>query len=127
MRSRNSVMVREFREIFDLPIAIFPQLPDDDSLFLHHKLISEETDELLVAIARHDAHEVLDALGDILYLVYGAALECGYDVDAAMTRIHAANMAKLVDGKVIRREDGKVLKPEGWQPPNLSDLVRPGA
>jgi hypothetical protein len=29
----------------------------------------------------------------------------------------------VVDGKVIRREDGKVLKPEGWQPPQLAQFL----
>ena len=38
--------------------------------------------------------------------------------------VHRSNMAKLVDGKVIRREDGKVLKPEGWQPPQLAQFLQ---
>jgi predicted HAD superfamily Cof-like phosphohydrolase len=32
-------------------------------------------------------------------------------------------MSKLVDGKVIRREDGKILKPEGWQPPQIDKII----
>jgi len=37
--------------------------------------------------------------------------------------VHRSNMAKLVDGKVIRREDGKVLKPEGWTPPDVKGAM----
>ena len=43
--------------------------------------------------------------------------------DDAFNEVHRSNMAKLVDGKVIRREDGKVLKPEGWQPPQLAQFL----
>jgi predicted HAD superfamily Cof-like phosphohydrolase len=35
------------------------------------------------------------------------------------------NFAKIdpVTGKVRKREDGKVLKPEGWEPPQLAKFV----
>lgn len=123
MRSRNSKLVSEFRNKFRLHVATYPNLAPDESMRLHHKLITEEVGELYAAIQERDPVEVLDALGDILYLVYGAALDCGYDLDAAVERIHESNMAKLVDGRVLYRPDGKVLKPDGWQPPNLTDLV----
>jgi hypothetical protein len=32
-------------------------------------------------------------------------------------------MSKLVDGKVIRREDGKILKPEGWTSPQIDKII----
>lgn len=39
--------------------------------------------------------------------------------------VHSANMAKKnpKTGRFERREDGKILKPEGWQPPNLRNEV----
>ena len=123
MRSKNAQMVAQFRHHFGLHVAAYPNLAPDAALRLHHKLISEEVAELLDAIRERDPAEVLDALGDILYLVYGAALECGYDLDAAVNAIHEANMAKLVDGVVHRRPDGKVLKPAGWTAPVLNALV----
>jgi predicted HAD superfamily Cof-like phosphohydrolase len=43
--------------------------------------------------------------------------------DDAFNEVHRSNMAKLVDGKVLRRDDGKVLKPEGWQPPQLAQFL----
>lgn len=123
MRSRNAALVREFRTAFGKHVAAYPTLAPTDDLKLHHKLIGEEVSELYAAIQERDAEEVLDALGDILYLVYGCAIDCGFDLDAAVTRIHEANMAKLVDGRVVLRDDGKILKPDGWKPPILTDLV----
>lgn len=116
--------VKEFRRIFGLHCAKVPNLAPDTSLRLHHKLLTEEMSELYTAIQERDPEEFLDALGDLVYLAIGAAAECGYDLEEALRRIHAANMNKLVDGVVNRRADGKVLKPEGWQPPSHSDLVR---
>lgn len=120
-----SSQVRDFRHAFGLHVALTPNLAPNNALELHHKLITEEVGELADAIRERDPAEVLDALGDIVYLAYGAAAECGYDLDEALQRIHAANMAKLRDGVVNRRADGKVLKPEGWMPPSMEDLVRP--
>jgi predicted HAD superfamily Cof-like phosphohydrolase len=39
--------------------------------------------------------------------------------------VHRSNMAKLVDGKVLRRPDGKVQKPAGWTPPNIKAILFP--
>jgi predicted HAD superfamily Cof-like phosphohydrolase len=69
--------------------------------------------------------EVLDALADIGYILAGTIINHGMQkiYDDAFNEVHRSNMAKLVDGKVIRREDGKVLKPEGWQPPQLAQFL----
>ena len=45
------------------------------------------------------------------------AITLGIDIDAVFAAVHASNMEKAPNGVVIRREDGKVLKPEGWEPP----------
>ena len=48
-----------------------------------------------------------------------------WDLEEAMKRVHKSNLSKLgLDGKPIRRPDGKVLKGPEYQPPNLSDLVK---
>ena len=69
--------------------------------------------------------EVLDALADIGYILAGTIINHGMQhiYDDAFNEVHRSNMAKLVNGKVIRREDGKVLKPEGWQPPQLAQFL----
>ena len=70
--------------------------------------------------------EVLDALADIGYILAGTIINHGMQeiYDDAFNEVHRSNMAKLVDGKVIRREDGKVLKPEGGNRLNLRSSFR---
>ena len=68
---------------------------------------------------------MLDALADIAYILAGTVINHGMQhvFDDAFAEVHRSNMAKLVDGKVLRREDGKVMKPENWLPPNLSQFI----
>jgi predicted HAD superfamily Cof-like phosphohydrolase len=88
------------------------------------KLIEEEVTELREAIEAGDIVEVADALADILYVTFGAFAAFGIDPADVHREVHRSNMAKLVDGKVIRRGDGKVLKPEGWTPPDIAAELR---
>ncbi|WP_282012765.1 nucleoside triphosphate pyrophosphohydrolase family protein [Pyramidobacter piscolens] len=68
--------------------------------------------------------ECLDAMGDEIWVIIGTALSFGLDLDEALRRIHASNMSKLGrDGKVITRDDGKILKGPDYRPPVLDDLV----
>ena len=66
-----------------------------------------------------------DALADIGYILAGTILNHGMQniYDDAFDEVHRSNMAKLVDGKVLRREDGKVMKPQGWTAPQLAQFV----
>lgn len=68
--------------------------------------------------------EMLDALVDLIYIAIGTAVTFGWDIETAWKRVHTSNMAKLgPDGKPILNAAGKVMKPEGWVAPDLSDLV----
>lgn len=125
MRSKNAQMVAQFRHHFNLPVRSFPDVFAAD-LDLHGKLLAEEVSEFLIAVKDRDPVEILDALADVQYVLYGCALDAGLDVDAAFERVHKANMAKLgPDGKPIKDQFGKVRKPDGWEPPDLKDLVYP--
>jgi predicted HAD superfamily Cof-like phosphohydrolase len=85
------------------------------------RLLREEVDELEKA---RDLVEVADALADVLYLAYQAAASYGLPIDEVFREVHRSNMSKLLpDGSVLRREDGKVLKPEGWSPPQLAPIL----
>lgn len=67
---------------------------------------------------------IADALADLVYVINGAALCYGIDLDEVFEEVHRSNMAKLgPDGKPIYREDGKVLKPEGWEPPDIAGVL----
>jgi predicted HAD superfamily Cof-like phosphohydrolase len=88
-------------------------------------LIDEEYIELQKALRTHDKVEQLDALVDILVVTIGAIRAAGWDGEAAWKEVMNTNFAKINPdtGKVIKREDGKVLKPQGWQAPQLSQFI----
>jgi predicted HAD superfamily Cof-like phosphohydrolase len=92
---------------------------------LYVNLIEEEfNDELKTAIKNCDNVEILDALIDILVVTIGAAHSMGADVEGAWKEVMKTNFAKIgEDGKVRKREDGKVLKPVGWVSPDLKPFV----
>lgn len=76
------------------------------------------------AAAIRNGTEVADALGDLIYVIYGFALELGYDLRAVVEEIHASNLTKLgEDGKPILREDGKVLKGPNYREPNIPAVL----
>ena len=92
---------------------------------LYVDLIKEELAELEQAIGDQNATEQLDALLDIIVVCSGALLSRKWDSHGAWAEVVRSNMAKVdpVTGKVIKREDGKILKPEGWTPPQLTQFT----
>ena len=95
---------------------------------LYIKLIEEEFKELKEAINNNDMLETLDALEDILVVTIGAIHSAGMDGEGAWKEVMKTNFAKIdkKTGKVRKREDGKVLKPQGWTAPDLEPfLTRP--
>ena len=92
---------------------------------LYTKLIEEEFKELKVAVDNVDQVETLDALVDILVVTIGALHSMGADAEGAWKEVMNTNFAKIdkETGKVRKREDGKVLKPVGWTPPNLTPFL----
>jgi predicted HAD superfamily Cof-like phosphohydrolase len=104
------------------------QLVDGSNLgqyAMYMKLIDEEVGELHQAVLANDKVEQLDALIDILVVTIGAIHSAGFDVEGAWKEVMSTNFAKIdkKTGKVIKREDGKVLKPDGWTPPNLKEFL----
>ena len=93
---------------------------------LYTKLIQEETDELWVANAAADPKECLDALIDIMVVTIGAIHSLGVDGEGAWAEVMRSNLDKIdpITGFVKKREDGKVLKPEGWKPPELEQFIQ---
>ena len=92
---------------------------------MYLKLIDEEVSELHQAVVANDKVEQLDALVDILVVTIGAIHSAGFDGEGAWKEVMATNFAKIdkETGKVRKREDGKVLKPLGWTPPNLKPFI----
>ena len=92
---------------------------------LYTKLIEEEFKELKVAVDSVDQVETLDALVDILVVTIGALHSLGADAEGAWKEVMRTNFAKIDHdtGRVRKREDGKVLKPIGWTPPDLKPFL----
>lgn len=93
-----------------------------DQYQMYCNLIREEFDEL---VASNNAVDDLDALIDIIVVAIGAIHSLGADAEGAWKEVMSTNFAKIdkLTGKVRKREDGKVLKPVGWSPPNLKPFV----
>jgi predicted HAD superfamily Cof-like phosphohydrolase len=96
-----------------------------DQFNMYLKLIEEEAEELNQAILAKDRVEMLDALIDMVVVTVGAIHSMGADAEGAWNEVMRTNFAKIdpTTGKVRKREDGKVLKPEGWQPPDLKPYL----
>jgi len=99
---------------------------NEEQFKMYCDLITEEYDELRVALANKDQLETLDALTDILVVTIGAMNSMGADGEGAWREVMATNFNKIDrrTGKVLRREDGKILKPEGWEPPKLQNFLK---
>jgi predicted HAD superfamily Cof-like phosphohydrolase len=92
---------------------------------MYYGLIKEEVAELMQAHSQGDQIEQLDALIDILVVTVGAIHSMGADGEGAWKEVMKTNFAKIdkETGKVRKREDGKVLKPVGWVPPELRQYL----
>jgi predicted HAD superfamily Cof-like phosphohydrolase len=117
---------KEFNEVYGCLTQESPQFPKKDIQELQEKLIAEELEEFRQANENEDMVEATDALVDLLYVVYGAAISYGLEdvLEAAFDEVHESNMSKLdEDGNPILREDGKILKGENYFPPDLKSII----
>lgn len=116
--------VAEFHRAFGLPVLASPTIPDWERIRLRLNLIAEEAIELDDACFDRDLVGIADGIGDLLYVVYGAALEFGIDIHAVFDEIHRSNMSKLgPDGQPIYRDDGKVMKGPGYMRPDIHAVL----
>jgi len=117
-------MVNPFRDQEKFMIASEQTTTDENhaQYKMYLDLIDEEVQELKDSTTPADD---LDALVDILVVTIGAIYSMGANAEGAWQEVMATNLAKIdrVTGKVHKREDGKVLKPVGWTPPNLKSYL----
>jgi predicted HAD superfamily Cof-like phosphohydrolase len=116
---REQQMVAEFHRQFGLqaPAALdVEHFPGE----LRVSLIQEEADEFAQAVRDGDVPEMIDALCDLLYVTYGAAVSLGVDLEPFFDEVHRTNLAKIGG---YRRADGKWMKPADWQPPDIRRLL----
>lgn len=111
--------VEEFHYMLGLPVGSFPQVIPLEAHSRRMRLILEELSEYTKAVSNNDIVEIADALGDLLYVVFGAALDHGLPMDKIFKQIHESNMTKR-DGYMD--EGGKWIKPDNYKPVDLSWL-----
>lgn len=116
--------VKKFHKAFSLPMRRKPTLPKMEERELRGNLLTEEFKEYIDAEYNNDIVEIADALADIIYIACGTAITYGIPLDKVWKEVQKTNMAKLVDGKPLYREDGKVKKPEGWIPPDIKSILK---
>lgn len=87
-------------------------------------LIEEEAAEFRTALEEHDIVGLADAIADLLYVTYGAALTFGIPIREVFAEVHRSNMTKLDDeGNPVYRDDGKVMKGPNFSAPRLMSLL----
>lgn len=120
--------VADFQKATDQPVSEKPTLSEVKSNdLLRYELMREENREYIVACENNDLVEVLDACVDQLYILAGTINQHGLGsvLEEAFNRVHENNLTKIgADGKVLRNPSGKILKPEGYEKVDLSDLVK---
>ena len=139
-------LVRRFHHVYGLPVQTDGASLERESLDMRMSLIAEEFSELVGAVygqaaraeiessyrravaaddGTRDTVETADALADLIYVIYGMALETGIDLPSVLAEVQRSNMSKLgADGKPVYREDGKVLKGPDYFPPNVEAVLR---
>jgi len=97
-----------------------PTVPSFEVRNLRWSLIDEEVGETLDAIRNDDLIELADGITDSIVVLLGTAISYGIDIRPVWDEVHRTNMAKVGGPK---REDGKMLKPEGWRPPDIKSIL----
>lgn len=113
--------VREFFEKFGVQILDKPAAPDVARAHLRMKLIREEFEEFANAWCEDNLVEIADALADMIYVILGTALSYGLPLDLVFAEVHRTNLAKE---KGSLRDDGKIMKPEGWVAPDIAGILK---
>lgn len=125
--SKMMSMVAEFQIATDQPVSSVQNLGDLKNNNLRYELMAEENTEYFSATINRNPTEILDGCVDMMYILLGTINQHGFQNEfaEAFSRVHLNNMSKFgPDGKVKRNEQGKILKPEGFEPVDLSDLIK---
>ncbi|MFG2371923.1 MazG nucleotide pyrophosphohydrolase domain-containing protein [Streptomyces sp. NPDC048504] len=125
MSSSPADMVREFHLAFGLDARTTPTEVAPDLAAHRGELLAEEAAEVAEVSVTGPLDRLAHELADVVYVAYGTALVHGVDLDAVIAEIHRANMTKIgPDGEIARRDDGKVLKGEHYEAPDVSGVLR---
>lgn len=118
----NFEMVQQFHESLGQPMREYPGFPHKKMRMLRRQLIAEELPEYSDADDADDLVAVADALADLQYFIYGSAVVHGLPMDKIFAEVHRSNMTKFKHGPTFR-EDGKLLKGDGFEPPRIKEIL----
>lgn len=151
---RDADHVREFTAGAGQPTPDKPELMSKDEVCFLGKMVLDEVMELFATVyPASDAKRKLcgfiddskdiaklpaddetnliaeqgDAICDVYYYMLNAAAKKGVNLSALFHIVHGANMAKRdpATGQFLKRADGKIIKPTGWQEPDIkAEIVR---
>jgi predicted HAD superfamily Cof-like phosphohydrolase len=121
MPQNKQLLVEEFHLTFDLPTRGCPTWLPPKEADLRIALIEEEFRELQIALRTKDLVGIADGLCDLLYVVYGTAVQCGMDLEPLFAEVHRSNMSKVGGYKDGR---GKWIKPSTYSSPKLAILLK---
>ena len=115
---------KKFMEACDMKILDEPRI-DPDVVNLWYELIHEEYEELMEAVEGKPITNIAQESIDLIYVVCGLLNGLGVDGQAVWNEVQAANMRKVnpETGKVTKRSDGKILKPDGWVPADIHKAI----
>ena len=90
---------------------------------LYLRLVKEEFDELLEAYTNKDLIEIADACADLKWVIEGLEHTLDIPNQEVWFEVGRSNLSKISEnGKVLKREDGKVLKPDTYSPPDIEKV-----
>lgn len=127
MISSNARKVKKFHKAMGMTNGVWP--PTQEEAILRTALIEEECEEVANEMLGYfpkqmNKQKIAKELADLLYVVYGTAVSFGIPIDDVFAEVHRSNMSKLVDGKPLKRKDGKVLKGPNYSPANLDHIFK---
>lgn len=134
--------VKDFHRVMGIPTQDRPTMPDEATRLLRCRLLLEETLEFIEAsgcnvrfLGSHRSHgfhiiithapdlaAMVQENADVRYIAHGNDLALGVD-GRVFDAVHVANLAKASNGVVQKDERGKVIKPDGWKPPDVARVL----
>ena len=116
--------VIEFHRACGVPVSGTPTTLNAHRQELRIRLIKEELQEYIDSARASNIIGIADALGDLLVVIFGTAVEHGLNMQPIFDEIHQSNMSKRnKDGSVSYDAGGKVMKGEGYKPPDLWESI----
>ncbi len=119
--------VEKFMSAADQYVGAVPHLDENNEAQarLYIDLIDEEFRELCDGFLRRHIGDIADGGADLVWVVQGLFTTLGINFDQVWNEVRASNMSKVSDnGKIKKREDGKILKPESYFKPNIERVLK---